>query len=309
VLQLSRERLREVVDGPAARLGLTLADGLRDRLLRDVGDDPAALPLLQHVLDELWLRRDGDALTHAALDALGGADGALVRRADAVIDAMSGDERLAARRLLVSTCAYFGAPATGARRPRVEAELRPADPDRAAVWDRAMQALVDARLVVRRARDDGAGLVDISHEVLIRRWPRLWRWSEEERTFLAEQARLRPWIEVWRRAPDQLLTDGRLGFALHLREVQGDALGPAALELIAASEAADQRRRDEAQRRRDDERSRAATELARARGRGRVALAASLVLLAALVASGLQWRSAALASAEAKGPAPRSARR
>src|SRR5690606_23283986 len=107
-----REQLREAIERPAARLGVTLEDGLGARILDELGDDPLALPLLQHVLDALWLRRERDVLTHAALDALGGAAGALVRRAAVVLKDMSEEERNAARRLLVAAVRFAGSPAT-----------------------------------------------------------------------------------------------------------------------------------------------------------------------------------------------------
>ena len=284
VAQMAPEGMRAAIDGPAARAGLVLEAGLRERLLAAIGGEPNALPLLQYTLDELWARRtDGDALTNAGLDALGGPAGALARRADAVLEAMSQEERAAARRLLVRMVAYGAAPDSGVRRQVAEAEVRPAASP--GPWDSCVRALVDARLVVRSERDDGEVSLDVAHEALIRRWPRLWAWYEEDRARLAELAQLREWVEEWQRFPDNLLTGNKLGFALRLRDTLAGELGPAARDLIDRSEAAERERTAEAE-------ARARRELARARRGLRLTLAASAVLLAALVIAGWQWRAA-----------------
>ncbi|GAA3029510.1 hypothetical protein GCM10020000_02700 [Streptomyces olivoverticillatus] len=72
---MGEEALRAAVERPARAAGLTLEDGLTDRLLTDLrqdsGPDEAqeatALPFLAHALRETWLRRSGAVLTLARL--------------------------------------------------------------------------------------------------------------------------------------------------------------------------------------------------------------------------------------------------
>src|SRR5262249_8351981 len=64
--------LRAAIEGPATRAGLRLEPGLVDLLVRDVIDQPGALPLLSHALTEVWARREGRTLTIAAYRAVGG---------------------------------------------------------------------------------------------------------------------------------------------------------------------------------------------------------------------------------------------
>ena len=64
--------LRRAIEQPAQQSGWELEPALVDLLLRDVGEEPGALPLLSHVLLETWNRRRGRRLTLAAYTASGG---------------------------------------------------------------------------------------------------------------------------------------------------------------------------------------------------------------------------------------------
>lgn len=277
VPQLARERLHDVIERPAEKVGLTLEPGLCELLVEQSGGEAGALPLLQYALDELWAAREGDALTHAALTRIGGVIGAITRRADAVWEALGEAPRAEMRRLLVRMVAYGDTQASGTRRQLVEAEVRPSDPLRAAAFDTATRALIDARLLLRAAPEGGPATLDLAHEALIRRYGRLWGWYEEDRASLAELAQLREWVAESHKFGGSLLTGDRLVFAARLRERHGDELGEAALDLVARSAAAE-----------------------RAQRRRRLALIAAIgaVLLVATIASIASARIAARESAE-----------
>src|SRR5262249_21355374 len=84
----ARTELELPIAGPATRVGLALEPGLVTAMLKDVSDQPGALPLLQYALTELFERRAGRSLTLAAYQAIGGVTGALVRRADALYEGL-----------------------------------------------------------------------------------------------------------------------------------------------------------------------------------------------------------------------------
>src|SRR5262249_55542146 len=81
---LGTEGLRRAVEEPARLAGLELEPGLTRRILTDVAGRPGALPLVEHLLLELWHRRRGRVLTLEAYAASGGVEGALAKRANAV---------------------------------------------------------------------------------------------------------------------------------------------------------------------------------------------------------------------------------
>ena len=88
VPRMTREQLREAIEGPAALGGMELSADLLEELLVKTGDDPDQLPVLQHLLMRMWEIRDRDgARSRIGLEqykAVGGWDDALNRHADAV---------------------------------------------------------------------------------------------------------------------------------------------------------------------------------------------------------------------------------
>jgi len=82
VVPLTAEELKEAIYRPAERTGISLEPGLAEAIVRDVIDQPGALPLLQYALTELFERRENGRLTFNAYRSIGGVLGALQRRAD-----------------------------------------------------------------------------------------------------------------------------------------------------------------------------------------------------------------------------------
>ena len=87
---MSEPDLRSAIEGPARRAGLRLEPGLVDLLVREVEGEPAALPMLSHVLRETWERREGPTLT---VDGLPGHRRDPVRRVPVGGDAVRRDGR------------------------------------------------------------------------------------------------------------------------------------------------------------------------------------------------------------------------
>ena len=80
---MTPEELQEAICRPATALdvkfdgGTAVHPGLASRIAQDAGATAGALPLIQHVLEQLWLGMRDRRLTHAAYDELGGLRGAL----------------------------------------------------------------------------------------------------------------------------------------------------------------------------------------------------------------------------------------
>ncbi|MFI9815852.1 helix-turn-helix domain-containing protein [Saccharothrix variisporea] len=230
---MSAEQLRRAVVEPAARRGASLENALVARLIADVAGQQGALPLASHVLVETWRRRRGPVLTLAAYEDAGGVEHALARTAEEFYRALPEPERQAARQV-------FGrlvAPGDGTedtRRRVARAELDASD----ALLDR----LAAARLVALD-RDT----VELTHEALLRAWPRLADWLAEDRDALRAHRRLTSAAETWHahdRDPDALYR------GVHLEQARGltARLNQVEREFVAAGLAAERDR--EAARRR-----------------------------------------------------------
>ncbi|OEJ28335.1 DNA-binding protein [Streptomyces agglomeratus] len=251
--------LRESITLPARRAGLSLEPGLVGLLLRDVGarstgqggrDDltpasPGALPLLAHALLVTWQQRTGRTLTVTGYETTGGIHGAIARTAEAVFTRLHPAEREMARRVLVRLVqvgagdggADGGGDIDTATRRRTSRELLLEQlPDRHAV-ETALDAFVRARLITV---DSDA--VEITHEALLRAWPRLRRWIGTNRAGLLIHQQLAEAAAEWVRGdrdPGLLYRGTRLAAVREWAEqTDGRAeLGPYEMQFLDASRA------------------------------------------------------------------------
>src|SRR5512147_289950 len=98
---MTTEELRCEIEEPARRGHWTFEPGLVDLILRDVGDEPGALPLLSHALLETWKRRAGHTLTLKAYADAGGVQGAIAHTAEGVYQGLSTEEQTIMRGILL----------------------------------------------------------------------------------------------------------------------------------------------------------------------------------------------------------------
>jgi len=88
VSPMTADELRRAIERPAEAAGAGFEHGLVDELIKQTVDRPGALPLLEYALLELWKTKRADGLlTWAAFHELGGVEGALAARADAIAGA------------------------------------------------------------------------------------------------------------------------------------------------------------------------------------------------------------------------------
>jgi WD40 repeat protein len=191
--------LRRAIELPAKRAGLELEPGLTRRILTDVADRPGTLPLMEHLLVEVWQRRRGRTLTLEAYAASGGVEGALARRANSIYGAMDPERQAVARRVLLRlTQPGEGTEDTRRRATRAELVTRPGEEGEV---DAVIAALADARLVTT-GTDEATGepVVDVTHEALIRGWPELRGWINDDREQLRLHRRLSDAAGEWEAA-------------------------------------------------------------------------------------------------------------
>ncbi len=94
---MNMDELRRAIEEPA-RLGhWAFEPGLVDLILRDVGEEPGALPLLSHALLETWKRRAGHTLHLKGYADAGGVHGAIAHTAESVYQNLSTEEQAIAR--------------------------------------------------------------------------------------------------------------------------------------------------------------------------------------------------------------------
>lgn len=198
---LSIERYREIIEGPAKVVGLTVEPAFVERAIRDTATEDA-LPLLAFALKDLYSNFGADGLLSLNdYQALGDEAAGLsplentVRRA--AHEALKPEPGAAALQALRD--AFVSA--------MVTVNEQGGFTRRAARWDQLplaalplLEALVTARLLVRRQREGEPSTVEVSHEALLRVWPQLRTWLEDSRDFLVAIDQINREYLQWRQS-------------------------------------------------------------------------------------------------------------
>jgi len=231
----------QIIRAPAAAAGLRFevrehtAERLDDAIRDAAARNPGALPLLEFLLEELYKSRSSDdVLTFRAYEELGGVEGALARRAELVVDALSSDGRdalPAVFRELVALGVDDDSKALRRTAPRT-AFLTAAAAE-------VVDALLAARLLVSAVDSQGEAIISLAHEALLEFWPRLAEWRERNRENLHVHARVAAAANTWEkqgRSPDFLLARGKPIAEAQALVADGVRLSALEADLVASSE-------------------------------------------------------------------------
>jgi WD40 repeat protein len=194
---MSPEELRRAIVEPARRVKAEVEDGLVELLLADLaplktttGDatEPGALPLLSHALLSTWERGEHRGMTVAAYRDSGGIAHAIARTAEEVYDGLDDQQRALARALFLRLVQV--APDMADTRRRVPlSEL-------AEFGSAELEAVVEL-FVQRRLLSADETHVEITHEALLRAWPRLVGWIDADRAGLRIHRQLTEAATAW----------------------------------------------------------------------------------------------------------------
>ena len=194
--EMSSEELRRAIEEPARRGHWEIEPGLVDLLLHDVGSEPGALPLLSHALFETWHRRRGREMTMSGYAASGGVRGAIAETAEAVYtDQFTKEQQTIARRVFIRLTELGDEAESIETRRRVSTSELFIHPEQVEATQAVLKALADARLITI-----GQDSVEVAHEALIREWPTLRTWLEENREGLRLHRHLTEAAQEWHNA-------------------------------------------------------------------------------------------------------------
>ena len=232
---MRRDELRRAIELPARRAGLRVDADVVDALIADVESEPGGLPLLSTALLELWQRRDGRRLRMGAYEQTGGVHGAIGRLAENTYARLEPPQRELARRILLRLAGQ----GEGDSAVRRRVDLTELETERDKRVAEVLTVLAADRLVTI-----GEGEVEIAHEALLREWPRLGRWLEED----TEGRRLhqhlgvaaREW-EAGGRDPGELYRGARLAAAGEWSASHGPELNATERDFLDAARAANER--------------------------------------------------------------------
>jgi WD40 repeat protein/transcriptional regulator with XRE-family HTH domain len=240
VLPLSAAELRRAIVGPAERAGVSVEADLVAEMIRDVGEQPGALPLLQYALTELYADRDNAVLSLAAYRSGGGVAGALARRADLLYTGFEANEQLAVRQIFLRLITLGEGVEDTRRRVRLS-ELSNAEQP-VELSHPVLTSYGGYRLLTfDRDPLTREPTVEVAHEALIRSWSRLREWLATGRDALRVQRRLSLAAAEWANAghdPSFLASGSRLVQFVGLATSADLALNADERAFLEASQAA-----------------------------------------------------------------------
>ena len=201
--RLTRDQLREVIEGPVTVGDGAIAPRLVNQLLNDISDNQDQLPILQHALMRTWDEWKNPRHEHQSspkvidlccYEEIGGMANALSEHADEAFDELPDD-----RRRLVAEKMFKALTEKGEDNREIR---RPVELHKLCAVAEANE--LEVKAVIETFRQSGrsflmppAGtelnedtLIDISHESLIRVWKQLQRWVNEEAESAAIYQRL-----------------------------------------------------------------------------------------------------------------------
>ena len=213
--------LRAAVERPAAIVNLQFQTGIIDDLVKKVLGQPAALPLLQFTLRELWNWRDRNRITWEVYRKVGDPLVALKSSADAFYDRLAPQTQIEVRRILLELVRVDDL-LEAYRQPVPKSTLTRAG--KADTED--VLALLAKNDWVRITAGEAAAdpIVEVKHEALIRNWPRLVGWIDEKRVERRQRLALTQAAQRWaasNRPPVGLLTGWQLEEAERLADLSG----------------------------------------------------------------------------------------
>jgi WD40 repeat protein len=264
VRPMTEPELRQAITEPAKLAKVTVDDALVDLVLSDLrpvagsaAAEPAAaieagtLPLLSYALLAAWPGRRSGRLMIGSYLAAGGIRGAVRNAAEAAYQTLDPSGQRAARRLFLRLV-WVAQDAPDTRRRAQLTELLAGQHTGEDATRAALDAFVRHRLLTASggpAPDSTApdSTVEISHEVLLKEWPRLRDWIDASRADLLIQRRVTEEAHYWEqhgRQPGDLLRGGKLAMARSLASdpARRADLAAAERDLLDASIAAEDAR-------------------------------------------------------------------
>lgn len=188
---LSDEGLRSAIEEPALARDATFEKGLVAVIMKDAGNRPGILPLLQVALTQLWQHRLGPYLTHTAYENIKGVGGAINWSADTVYQNLDPIHQQQAQTLFT-------------RLVHLSEDTDQLYTRNLVKWDELNFPQADRDYLIAQLTTSNARLIttsqeglQLTHESLITAWEQLDKWLKDHRQALLTRQRLTQNATLW----------------------------------------------------------------------------------------------------------------
>lgn len=226
VPRMFRDQVREAITRPIAVFSARINETLVNRLLNEVGDNPDHLPVLQHALQRTWdywstHSRDNEPIGMEHYEAIGTLKEALGQHAEEALSELDSNDQRTAEILLRALTGLDSANREYRRPTSVQelCEIADTTPTRVAkiidLFRREDRAFLMPPIDISLTPDT---VIDISHESLMRNWPRLNHLVREEAESAQMYMRLAETAILKERGKEDFLGGPALQLALRWRD-------------------------------------------------------------------------------------------
>lgn len=200
--------LEKMITDPAQAAGLTISQHLVQRILDDAGSGPGALALAEFALSLLYDKRDGDTLTEAAYNDIGGVAGAIDSLAEQAVAQVKEklnqnpkvfDEKTILPLFLAIASVEQRDNESGGALAVVRRRAAKDDLPEAALI--LAQQLVDRRILV--SSNEQPAVYEVGHEAVFSHWGRFKDWYATYAADLALRHQAEQAARDWDRSEDQ----------------------------------------------------------------------------------------------------------
>jgi DNA-binding SARP family transcriptional activator len=236
VVGMSASELDRAIRKPAEGIGVEIEPAAAAEIVAEVVDQPAALPLLQFTLTELFERLEDDVITFESYRAIGGVEAAVAQRADSLYGQLSKVDQDRVRRIFLRLV-MVDENGTATRRRATRNELASLEREPSEM-DRILDDFGAARLLgFDRDSTTREPTVEVAHEALTTHWPLLRQWVAEEGDGLRIRNQLTAAAEAWdrdRHDESSLYRGSRLEVAAACFENEDASLTPLERDFLHA---------------------------------------------------------------------------
>ncbi len=174
---LNEKQLYDVIERPAKKMKVDFEENLVGRIVRNAGEQPGILPLLEFALMQLWDKQENNLITTKAYERIGEIRGALIQYADDCLKEFTKAEKEIVRKVFIQLIDENNETLeTEYLYPKVATRDELGE-DKWAV----VESLSQKRLLVIRS-EGGHEVVEIAHKALIKHWPEVKNWLNESRS-------------------------------------------------------------------------------------------------------------------------------
>ena len=227
VPRMNAAERRMAITGPIQFKGASISDELVDHILRDIGNDPDQLPIMQHALMRTWnfwtVNRIGDqpiGMDH--YKSVGMMQEALSIHLEEVFNELRDQKSKIVAEKIFKALTDTGNDNRGTRRPAPLSELctlaEAREDDVIRVIDSFREPGRAFLMPPNHVRLNSESIIDISHESIMRVWKRLRKWVDEENQSAQLYLRLSQSAGLYQTGKTGLWVNPELQLALQWKE-------------------------------------------------------------------------------------------